>query len=228
MIEDYYKLLGIHPGSSMKMVQEALNYKLQILKSEAHHNSESAIAEIRILNKIYDTLMNPDNRLIYDQLLLNSVAAKTNFISSSKTPEINYFKVDKKTVQLNDNITISWKTTNADQVILLPFGPVDYEGEKIIEIESKEDIISEIKLLAENTVNGLKCSKVILLNDNEYNDRYLDYKKRKETKEKLYKQIKSSKEKSEIDSGINKYLSIKSILISVLFILILTYFVKCN
>lgn len=42
MIGSLYKLLGIHPGSSVKMVQEALNYKLQILKSEAHYNSESA------------------------------------------------------------------------------------------------------------------------------------------------------------------------------------------
>ena len=226
--KNYYVYLDIHPGSLPEVVKQSLADKLIELKKGLSKNNSSVIDEIKYLNKIHDILLNDEQRIAYDQKLLENFAAKTNFIASNLEPQIVFLKVDDEISKFNNEVTISWKTINADQVILLPFGPVDYEGIKKIDAKSYEVNLSEIKLLAENTVNGLKCFKVILLNDNVYNDRYQDYKKRQELKGNLFEQIKLNEEIKEVDSEIKKHFSIKNILIAVLFIFITSYFVKCN
>lgn len=153
---------------------------------------------------------------------------KTNFISSDKIPEINYFKTDKQIAQLNDTITISWKTTNADQVILLPFGPVDYEGVKVFEVKTNADALIDIKLLAENTVNGLKCSKAISLYNNQYDQQYQAYLKRKEAKENLTRQHNTTAESNKKEHGISEYLSNKYILFFLSVIFVLVFIAKCS
>lgn len=81
-------------------------------------------------------------------------------------------------------VTVSWKTINCDQVILLPYGPVDYEGELIIEIKQTNSLLNSFELLAENTVSGIKQKRSIVsenfadsIKDNDY---YKNYLKRKE------------------------------------------------
>lgn len=228
MLVDYYKLLGIHPGSPPEIVKQALDDKLNELKKSLSKNNSSVIDDIKSLNKIYDILLNEEQRIAYDQKLLDRVAMKTNFISSNLKPQIVFLKVDEQFSKLNNEITISWKTINADQVILLPFGPVEYEGVKKLDTKTYENTLTEIKLLAENTVNGLKCSKAILLNNDEYNDRYQDYRKRKQLRQNLSEQIKTSKVIIKHDIGIKKYFYFKNILIAISLILIISYFVKCN
>lgn len=71
----------------------------------------------------------------------------------------------KYQVELNDEVTISWKTTNCDQIILLPFGPVSSEGKFLLQIKKPEDLPILIELKGENTVSGAKTSRTLSFNN---------------------------------------------------------------
>jgi hypothetical protein len=89
-------------------------------------------------------------------------------LRSDYIPFIDYFIVDPIEANIGDTVTIKWKTTNCDQVILLPFGPVEYEGERSIVIHTSDDLLIEIVLLVENTLNSLNEKMIHPINRNSY------------------------------------------------------------
>ena len=154
MFIDYYKILGIHPGSNQKMIENAYKQKTEQL---------SPSEEQRQLKEIFELLMDADKRAAYDQKWLMRKESRTNFISSDLKPKINYFEIDKHEVKKGDAVSIKWSTTNSDQVIILPLGPVVKSGEAILEIKDVLDNFFKLELIASNTINGLKDSKIINL-----------------------------------------------------------------
>lgn len=164
MFIDYYKFIGIHPGSNEQMIKDGYISKLEKLNLDTSRKSENEEL-FKVLEDAYSILMDVDKRVEYDQIWLSRTASKRNFISSNLTPTIEYLISSKYQVELNDEVTISWKTTNCDQIILLPFGPVSSEGKISLQIEKPEDLPILIELKGENTVSGAKTSRTLRFNN---------------------------------------------------------------
>jgi DnaJ-class molecular chaperone len=162
MFIDYYKFIGIHPGSNEQMIKDGYSSKLEKLSSDASKKSENE-EFLKVLEDAYCILMDVEKRIEYDQLWLTRTASKRNFVSSNLNPTIQYLISSKYQVELNDEVTITWKTTNCDQIILLPFGSVPSEGKILLQIKKPEDLSISIELKVENTVSGAKISRTLSL-----------------------------------------------------------------
>ena len=124
------------------------------------------------LTNAFDVLINEQRRNLFDQELADySVNPNPSTKSKSRSdyiPFIDFFIVDPNEANIGDTVIIKWKTTNCDQVILLPFGPVEYEGERSKVINSSDDLLIEVVLLVENTSNGLNEKMIHPINRNSY------------------------------------------------------------
>lgn len=124
------------------------------------------------MTNAFEILRNEQRRNLFDQELAEYSAIPNPSIKpklrSDYIPFIDYFIVDPIEANIGDAVTIKWKTTNCDQVILLPFGPVEYEGERSIVINSSDDLLIEIVLLVENTLNSLNEKMIHPINRNSY------------------------------------------------------------
>lgn len=161
MFEDYYKLLGIHPGSNEQMIKDAYEVKLQNLTLDAasrHNNAEL----IQAIQKAYKTLMDVPSRVAYDRYWLNMREKRTGFIPDDQ-PKIHFLRSSKNQFELNDEITISWDTSNCDEVILYPFGAVEPTGSYTFKIEKNRFYIN-IELVAKNTKQHTSIERSIKLN----------------------------------------------------------------
>ena len=159
MFEDYYKLLGIHPGSNDPMIIEAYNLKRQKLELNENLSSE----EIDLLDKAYKTLMDVPSRVIYDQSWLNYKSRKSSFISSEK-PIIEYLMATKNQFEVNEDITISWKASNCDRVFLSVCGTVANEGQYTFKVENDTVFYLDVELIATTSGTFQKVSRLIRLN----------------------------------------------------------------
>lgn len=165
---DYYKLLGIHPGSNEHVIKDAYSKNIEELFYSKDKNKEYYNEQLELLNTVFDTLMDQDKRVIYDQNWLERKSSKYNFISSEKKPSIDYFIADKTLVESGEIIVVKWKANDCDQLILLPYGPVYLKGEREILVENLEGEFYKLKLLAENTINGLNASYDIAIKNKNY------------------------------------------------------------
>jgi len=159
MFEDYYKFLGIHPGSNEPMIIEAYNLKRQ--KLELNDNSSSE--EFELLDKTYKILMDVPSRVIYDHSWLNYKSRKSSFISSEK-PIIEYLMANKNQFEVNEDITISWKASNCDYVFLSVCGTVEREGKYTFKVENDTVFYLDIELIARTSSKFQKVSKSLRLN----------------------------------------------------------------
>lgn len=158
MFEDYYKFLGIHPGSNEQMIQDAYHLKRQKLELNIVKNSE----EIELLEKIFKTLMDIPSRVEYDELWLKYKDRKLKIISNDE-PTINYLRVNKTSFEVNDTIIVSWETSNCEIVYLSLCGYVEAEGEYTFTIEENCPFYIEIELYGKNSGYS-KVSKTVRLN----------------------------------------------------------------
>lgn len=159
MFEDYYKLLGIHPGSNEPMIIEAFKLKLQKLELDQNSNSD----EIDLLEKAYKTLMDIPSRVKYDELWLNYKSRKSSFISNGR-PIIEYLMATKNQFEVNEDITISWKASNCDRVFLSVCGTVANEGQYTFKVENDTVFYLDVELTATTSRTFQKVSRLIRLN----------------------------------------------------------------
>lgn len=165
-MEDLYAFLNIEPNASESEISMVYHDRLSALEETKHVLPEEQDKQMVLLRKVKDVLLNNEERTNYD--LLHAAWQRklrniTYFISDEK-PVILHFDVDKRQFQLGDEITVTWKTTGCDQVILRPFGPVLNVGERKILITTEQDVDMKVDLIATNTINGLMQSASIHLN----------------------------------------------------------------
>ena len=165
-MEDLYAFLNIEPNASEAEISMVYHDRLITLEETKHVLPEEQDKQMVLLRKVKDVLLNNEERENYDLLYAawqRKLRNITYFISDQK-PAILYFDVDKRHFQIGDEITVTWKTTGCDQVILRPFGPVLNIGEKKIAFQTEQDVDMKLDLIATNTINGLMQSVSIHLN----------------------------------------------------------------
>lgn len=165
-MEDLYAFLSLEPTASESEISMAYNERLFSLEETKHLLPEEQAKQMILLNKVKDILLHMEERRNYDALYAawqRKLKNITYFVSDKK-PSILHFDLTKRHLKIGDEITVTWKTTGCDQVILLPFGSVLNIGEKTIAIKTEEDCAMKFELIATNTINGLMQSASIHTN----------------------------------------------------------------
>lgn len=172
MFYNHYSILNIPVDSDQETIKKSFDDKIYYMNQ--NHSKIKGYYDINLfrLTNAFDVLRNEQRRNLFDQELAEytanpNPATKLKF-RSDYIPFIDLFVVDPIEANIGDVVTIKWKTTNCDQVILLPFGPVEYEGERGIVINSSDDLLIEVVLLVENTSNGLNEKMIHPINRNSY------------------------------------------------------------
>lgn len=109
-------------------------------------------------------------------------------------PFIEFFLSNKDSFDTNEEITFEWKTINANDVNLFPFGKVPPIGKKTYKI--KEYKIPEVifKLEAKNTFINEVASKSISLKNKTYENLYNHFKSKIIEEERTAEFIRKQKE----------------------------------
>jgi curved DNA-binding protein CbpA len=172
MFYNHYSILNIPVDSNQETIKKSFDDKVYYMNQ--NHSKISHYYEMNLyrLKNAYAILMDENRRKLFDQDLaeyLNNTNPSTKLkLRSDYIPFIDYFIVNPNEANIGDTVTIKWKTTNCDQVILLPFGPVEYEGERSKVIHTSDDLLIEIVLLVENTLNSLNEKMIHPINRNSY------------------------------------------------------------
>ena len=172
MFYNHYSILNIPVDANQEIIKKSFDDKVYYMNQ--NHSKISHYYEMNLyrLKNAYAILMDENRRKLFDQDLaeyLNNPNPSTKLkLRSDYIPFIDYFIVNPNEANIGDTVTVKWKTTNCDQVILLPFGPVEYKGERSMVINSSDDLLIEIVLLVENTLNSLNEKMIHPINRNSY------------------------------------------------------------
>lgn len=172
MFYNHYTILNIPVDSDQETIKKSFDDKIYYMNQ--NHSKIKGYYDINLfrLTNAFDVLMSEQGRNLFDQELAeytaNSNPSTKLKLKSDYIPFIDFFIVDPNEANIGDTVIIKWKTTNCDQVIMLPFGPVEYEGERSIVINSSDDLLIEVVLLVENTSNGLNEKMIHPINRNSY------------------------------------------------------------
>lgn len=180
-MKDYYYILGIKQNASSEDIKKA--YRKLSLKFHPDKNDGDDFFTERFkeIQEAYETLIDNTKRYNYDNLKPNSSNTQPTNHGGNFTPEIEYFKSNKMYFEFDEAITFSWKTINADKVILKPFGSVPPIGQKIYKIKDFKTSSVVIELIAENSNIGRSIKASLILKNKTYQDLYSNFKKDFET-----------------------------------------------
>lgn len=178
-MKDYYYFLGISQDASeedIKKVYRKLSLKYHPDKNE---NDDFFADRFREIQEAYETLSDPASRRAYDQ----NLESHQKSFRYNIPPAIKTFTANKIHAKKGEEIIISWQTSNADVVKVLPFGLEKPYGERIFRITEFKDGKFQLLLHATNSllhktvVQGITITEVF---DN-------DTEKFKNTVEEMFK-----------------------------------------
>ncbi|MFT5913566.1 MAG: curved DNA-binding protein CbpA [Flammeovirgaceae bacterium] len=176
-MKDYYYILGLQKTATqaeIKMAYRKLSNKFHPDKNNGDTFFEERFKEIQ---EAYEVLSDSSRKSTYDYR--QSAQSKqggqtTNY--STFTPEIEYFRANKNSVEYEEEITFSWKVINADKVTLKPFGKVNPIGEKTVKLKDFKNEILVFKILAENTVIARSAESILEIKNSTYDEIYQNIK----------------------------------------------------
>jgi curved DNA-binding protein CbpA len=195
-MKDYYYILGLKSSATTEEVQKA--YRKLSLKFHPDKNDgdEFFTERFKEIQEAYEILKDNSKRKEYDNLKNSDSPDQQKNDGSNFNPFIEYFKSDKKVFEYNEEVTFSWKTINANKVILKPFGVVDSIGQKIYKIRDFKNAELTFELIAENQNIGRIVKNDLTLRNATYYELYNHFKKLLE-KGNSNHNIKSDYEKSD-------------------------------
>ncbi|REC50251.1 J domain-containing protein [Chryseobacterium pennipullorum] len=147
-MKDYYYFLGISQDASEEDIKKA--YRKLSLKyhPDKNENDDFFADRFREIQEAYEMLSDPGRRRTYDQNLENHQRSFRYTIP----PAIKTFTANKIHAKKGEEVIISWQTSNADVVKVLPFGLEKPYGERIFKITEFKDGKFQLLLHATNTL----------------------------------------------------------------------------
>lgn len=147
-MKDYYYFLGISPGASEEDIKKAyrkLSFKYHPDKNE---NDEFFSFRFREIQEAYETLMDKSRRISYDQ----NLESHHRTFKYTIPPSIKTFSANKIHAKKGEEIIITWQTSNADVVKVIPFGLEKAYGERIFKITEFKNGKFQLLLHATNSL----------------------------------------------------------------------------
>ncbi len=159
LLKDYYYFLGITPDASAEDIRRA--YRKLSLKYHPDKNANDEFFEKRFreVQEAYNTLADAEKRRLYDE----NYQHQQRSYRSALPPVIQSFHTTKVRVRKGEEVTVTWKTNNADVVKILPFGLVRAYGEKTFKITEFKDGKFQLLLHASNTLMNKTVVKALII-----------------------------------------------------------------
>lgn len=175
-MKDYYYILGIKQTATKEEVKKA--YRKLSLKFHPDKNDgdEFFTERFKEIQEAYEILVDSSKRKTYDDRKSSSSTHRQNNSGTNFNPDIEYFKSNKQTFEFDEEITFSWKTINADKVLLKPFGVVEPIGQKTYKIKDFRNSHLTFELVAENSNIGRLTKSSITLQNRTYSEQYKFFK----------------------------------------------------
>ncbi|SMC99851.1 J domain-containing protein [Chryseobacterium sp. YR221] len=147
-MKDYYYFLGISQEASEEDIKKA--YRKLSLKyhPDKNDNDDFFADRFREIQEAYETLSDPARRHSYNQ----NLESHQRSFRYNVPPAIKTFSANKIHAKKGEEIIISWQTTNADVVKVLPFGLEKPYGERIFKITEFKDGKFQLLLHATNSL----------------------------------------------------------------------------
>jgi curved DNA-binding protein CbpA len=189
-MRDYYSILGVAKDSSIEEIKTAyrkLSHKFHPDKNDGDKFFEDRFKEIQ---SAYEVIGNAVKKKYYDESIGNK--QNHNHKTYSPNPIIEEFKTDKSKIQSGGIVIITWRTTNADKIILSPFGDMPPQGSKSFRITKGDSPFFRIDLIAYNTKSKNIISKIINIpftSESETNDDLKRVNKKSDDKNRKGKKI---------------------------------------
>lgn len=197
-MKDYYYILGVKPEASLEEIKKAYRKLSTKFHPDKNDGDEFFSERFKEIQEAWEILGNNEKRFEYDLKKFGKSSAKEPII-----PQIISLKADKSTYDLNEEITFTWETANADKVTLKPFGEVTAKGTKTYRIKVITSDTIVVELVAKNTETQKETKSDLTLSRKiaqPFNDKNLE----------LYKFIQDSKE--EIDKKVENFAQIFSVI----------------
>ena len=150
-MKDYYYILGLKETATTVEVKKAYRKLSQKFHPDKNDGDDFFTERFKEIKEAYETLVDSSKRKTYDDQKRRGSSKKQNNSGSNFNPEIEYFKSNKQTFEFDEEVTFSWKTINADKVLLKPFGLVQPIGQKTYKIKDFKNKTLTFELIAENS-----------------------------------------------------------------------------
>lgn len=189
MMKDYYYILGINESANSEQIKKAYR-KLSLKFHPDKNDGDDFFADrFKEINEAYEILIDPVKRANYDGALKSRQSHASN--KNSFSPVIEVFVTDKIEFEYNEELKISWKVSNADLVIITPFGNVEPVGTKTYKFKTLKSKELIFELSATNTYIGKTVKSSLKVKNRTY--------------EELYQKVKDDFEKSKKEEIKHKY-----------------------
>jgi curved DNA-binding protein CbpA len=175
-MKDYYYILGLKQTTTTEEVKKA--YRKLSLKFHPDKNDgdEFFTERFKEIQEAYETLIDSSKRQTYDDLKTSGSTHRQNNSGTNFNPDIEYFKSNKQSFEFDEEVTFSWKTINANKVLLKPFGTVPPIGQKTYKIKDFKNSLLTFELVAENSNIGRQIKSSLTLSNKTYKDLYGHFK----------------------------------------------------
>ncbi|MDQ3393567.1 MAG: DnaJ domain-containing protein [Bacteroidota bacterium] len=175
-MKDYYNILGVKKNATFYDITEAYRELSITYHPDNHEGDEAYVQKYNDVQEAYAILSNGIKRKEYDNNYIYFEKKSKEKVNNA-VPSIDYFRSDKLEFEFGDEITFSWKTSNADKVTLVPFGEVQPSGSQSEKIKNYKNKLLTYELLAENTVNGKETKASVSLKNKNYEEFLNHFKK---------------------------------------------------
>ncbi len=175
-MKDFYYILGLTKNATdfeIKTAHRKLSHKFHPDKNEGDHFFTERFKEIQ---EAYEILINPLTRSDYDNEVEKTQNGKSSNTGLNFLPEIEFFNTDKLSFKFDEEICFSWKTINANKVLLTPFGNVESIDTKKYKIRDFKNEQITFELIAENTNINRQIKSTITLTNKTYHELFLHFK----------------------------------------------------
>ena len=205
-MKDYYYILGIKQTATTEEIKKAYRKLAVKFHPDKNDGDEFFTERFKEIQEAYETLVDISKRKKYNDLKTTDNSYRQNNSGTNFNPEIEYFKSNRQTFEYDEELTFSWKTINADKVILKPFGLVQPIGQKTYKIKDFKNTHLTFELVAENSNIGRHVKTSLSLTNKTYTDLYGHFKEilRKEEVNKNNKNQRSSNEKTSTNTKVKE------------------------
>lgn len=161
-MKNYYYFLGVKENASDEDIKKA--YRKLSLKyhPDKNENDEFFANRFMEIKEAYEIIGDPEKRRTYD----DNFSHQQRSFRPNLPPSIKTFSSNKIRVKKGEEVIITWQTSNADVVKILPFGLEKAYGERVFKINEFKDgklqllVHATNSLLNKTAVRGITITEI--------------------------------------------------------------------
>lgn len=176
-MKDYYYILGLKRSASLQEIKVAYRKLSQKFHPDKNDGDEFFTERFKEILEAYEILSDNQKKASYDGKFSKPSSGESRNQGTNFSPEIEYFKANKSSFEVDEEIIFSWKTINTDKVTIKPFGTVQPIGQRTYKLKDFKNKALTFEIIAENTTIGRHVKTSLTLVNRTYQDLYSHFKK---------------------------------------------------